>query len=202
MHRKTVILAGSVVGASFLWSVLDSRSTQRASDRHVAELQAQLDKLGTALRRPPPTGAVASLAQSQARAEVQSSLDERTETEAALASRSPPITLEQSKASALEAFGQESADPQWSAVATHKLEATLRAHLPKGSRLSTIECHTTMCQVQVLHTDPVAARDFLLQGFGDWPGSLLVTEDRQEPNGQAVTILASREGHEPPLAPR
>lgn len=101
-----------------------------------------------------------------------------------------------------EAFGQESTDPHWSADATRKLDVAIRDHLPKGSRLGAIECHTTMCQVEVFHTDPSASQMFLMNAFRSWPGSLFVAKDREEQGEHAVTIIASREGHEPPLAPR
>lgn len=210
MRFKSWILAAAAVVAA-TWAVLDSRSDQQASQRQLRQLQGNLDELKAELRHRPitalgagaaATGDVASLARREARAEAQRAIDEQPVTTEARPVKPPPVSFEQSQAAVLEAFGQESSDPHWSADAARKLDVAVRGHLPKGGRLGSIECRATMCQVEVAHTNPGGSQAFLMNAFRDWPGSLFVAKDRQDQGEYVVTIIAAREGHEPPMAPR
>lgn len=202
-----VVVAGA--GAiAVLWGVLGGRAEREASARHIERLQADLDELKAELRRRPATALArgagepreaASLARREARDEVQRAMEERSERDAA---HSEPVTLEQSRASVVGAFEQECVDPRWSAGANHALEALVREHLPKGSRLGSVECHTTMCRLEVVHTELEASNELLMKTSRGWPGMLFVAKDLQEQGQRTVTVFASREGHLLPLAPR
>jgi hypothetical protein len=112
------------------------------------------------------------------------------------------LTYEQSRVRVLEAYSDEAVDSVWSARVTDKLGAAVRNRLPGGSRLTSLECRTTMCQLKIVHTDPRAHGQFLMDGFMDWPGSVFVAGEEQDRGGLAVTLIAAREGTEPPIAPR
>ncbi len=216
MHRKHWIWAGCLGALALLWIALDSRAERHASEQQLARLQADLETLRAGIQQRQGPGAgqggagrdgglrndseVAELVRREARAEAQRALDQRGAGEAP--PPPPRVTLGQSQTNALAAFEEESEDRGWSGDATRTLETTIRERLPTGSRLGSIDCRSTMCQVQVAHADASAAQTFLLNGFGNWPGSLFVAKEVQEAGEQIVTIIASREGHEPPLGPR
>ncbi len=117
-------------------------------------------------------------------------------------SDAPRLTYEQSQARVLEAYSDEAVDAAWSARATDKLGAAVRNRLAGGSRLTSLECRTTMCQLKIVHADPRAHGQFLMDGFTDWPGSVFVAGEEEDRGGLAVTLIAAREGTEPPIAPR
>jgi hypothetical protein len=122
--------------------------------------------------------------------------------EPATPAREAPITREQSQARVLAAFATEAVDSSCGPDATRKLDGIVRAHLPAGSRLGTVECHATMCAVQVTHPDANVLGEWLRKGFSGWPGSVFVTSEQDERGELAVTVIAAREGTEPPIAPR
>ena len=59
-----------------------------------------------------------------------------------------------------------------------------------------------MCRVQLYGSGVTGAESFVSDAFPDWKGSLFLTKERDEQGERAITIFASREGHELPLAPR
>jgi hypothetical protein len=209
MRYPLSLLAVAAATAAVIWSVVGHRADVQAS--RVEQLQATVDELRSELRQHRSGGLgaelaaardVTSLARREARDEALRAIDERSGGDQPAASRAPPVSFEQSQTAVFAAFAQEPVDPRWSDEAVHKLDAAVREHLPKGSRLGSIQCHTTMCQVDVFHTDPGVAQRFLMDAFLSWPGSLFVAKERNEQGEHAMTIIASREGHEPPLAPR
>lgn len=208
MRSKLLGLTAAAATIAVLWSVLDSRSHEQALHHDVQRFQAEIDELkGEFRHRTNPvlignaSPDVESLARQEARAEAQRVIDSQTVSDDARSPEPPPVSFEQSQAAVFEAFGQEDIDPQWKVEATRKLDAAVRDRLPTGSRLGSIECHTTMCRVEVFHHDPHGAQAFVMDAFRDWRGSLFVAKDRQEGGEHVVTIIASREGHELPLAP-
>lgn len=215
MQRKLSIAAGAALALTFLWTMIDGRAERRDADRKLAELEARLESLGGGAPGPASSSSLSSsssssseelaaLARREARAAAQEELA-RDGGERANDRGAPPrlaVSLEQSQKNVLGAFAQEAADADWSSDASHQLESILRGRLPKGSRLGSIDCRATMCQVEIAHADERAAQAFLLDGFGDWPGSRFVAAQRQEAGEQVVTIIASRQGHEPPIAAR
>jgi hypothetical protein len=109
-------------------------------------------------------------------------------------------TLEEVQANVLTAYGREAGDPTWGPEASRKLEASLREALPRGSRLLSIDCRATMCLVEVEHPDERSAQAWLLPGFQDWPGSVLVAGERQEQGAVVQTLVPIRRGATPPYA--
>jgi hypothetical protein len=211
MRSKLMFVAAAAVAGVGIWVVEDGRSSQEAAQREIARLRANVDELKGDVRRRPlapgrtdSTGDVVSLARAEAERAAERlaerSIDERGDEPRA--AKRPAMTVEQSQAAVLEAFGEETSDAAWAGEAAGKLGAAIREHLPKGTRLGQIECHTTMCQIELTSSEPGGAQQVVMTAFRDWPGSLFVARDRQERGESVVTIIASREGHEPPLAPR
>jgi hypothetical protein len=203
---SALALAATTVAISLIWSAFDSRSDQRASQRNIQQLQANIDELKTELRRRSTLAHVAdatmargvtSLAQPKGQAETPQALDDQPTTDEVTS-----MSFEQSQASVFEAFGHEGIDSHWSGDAARKLETSIRDRLPQGSHLGSVECHSTMCRIEVYHVEPNGVQTFIMDAFRDWGGSLFVAKDRVEQGEHVATIIASREGHELPLAPR
>jgi hypothetical protein len=116
--------------------------------------------------------------------------------------RPPAVTYAQSQVRVLAAYGDEAPDAAWSRDAERKLDALVRGRLPSGSHLKSIECRSTMCQVEVTHRDANVGGTFLMEGFRGWPGSLFVAGEKEIQGELAMTIIAAREGTEPPMGPR
>ncbi|WP_164013879.1 hypothetical protein [Pyxidicoccus trucidator] len=114
----------------------------------------------------------------------------------------PQPTYAQAQANVLSAYELELPDDAWSGNAERRLGELVRGRLPGGSRLNVLECRATMCQVEVSHADQKAHGPFLMDGFMGWPGSLFVASERQEHGELVVTIIASREGTDPPTGMR
>jgi len=214
MRFKLMFSVAAAVTAIAVWvavAAVRGGSDEPASQRKLAELQANLDDLKAELRNrtfagpragTDETGNLASLARREARAEAQRAIDELSASDDTRPAKSPPVTFQQSQELVLEAFEQETSDPSWSADAARKLDAAIREHLPNGSRVASIECHATMCQLKVFCAEPSGAQALLMNALHDWRGSLFVAGDRQDHGENEVTIIAAREGHEPPLGPR
>ena len=109
------------------------------------------------------------------------------------------VTLEQSQGHVLSAFADERVDPAWSHEASRSLERLVRGHLPSGSRVQSIECRTTMCEVEVFHANASAHGPFIVDGFSGWPGSVFVAAEKEERGSLSVKFIAFREGAEPPF---
>jgi hypothetical protein len=116
--------------------------------------------------------------------------------------RAPQLTVEQSQAMVLDAYAGEAVDSAWSAQTSYKLDAAVRGHLPAGSKLSSLECRTSMCQLKVTHPDPMAHSTFMMDGFGSWPGWVLVAGKEQDRGEVVITLIVGREGTALPLGPR
>jgi hypothetical protein len=188
------------------------REDQLHSQREIDRLSTALTQVQTELTRRSGApsadsdaerraiGRVAQLARAEARDQALAALAEHDPRDQA--QNAPPITFEDSQQRVRSAFAAETVDAEWSPDAERKLEGIVRSHLPTNSRLNSLACRSSMCEVQVTHADAKAQADFLMTGFRGWPGSLFVTAEKPEHGEIAVTIIAAREGTEPPIAPR
>jgi hypothetical protein len=74
-------------------------------------------------------------------------------------------------------FGHEPADAAWSRPAQALLDSHIRAGLPDGSRVVSLECRQTMCRVESEHTSlAIYARfvnEALLFPTGGWNGPVM-----------------------------
>jgi hypothetical protein len=110
--------------------------------------------------------------------------------------------VEESRDRVLSAFTDEPVDRNWGPTSSGELDRMVRAALPAGSRLTAVECRSTMCRLKLVHADPEAQPQFLRKAFRDWSGSIFVAEERRDAGGLTVALIAARPGREPPIAPR
>ncbi|NOK23699.1 hypothetical protein [Corallococcus carmarthensis] len=113
--------------------------------------------------------------------------------------RPPPASFEQSRTRVFNAFAAEPVDGDWSARASKTLDEAFRAHLPTTSRVKSMECRATLCRVELVHRAQTDHGAFLMNGLRTWPGSVFIANEAQEGNDYVVTLLASKEGTNPPL---
>ena len=114
----------------------------------------------------------------------------------------PAITFEESRDRVHQAYEEEPIDSDWSSRAAAELDGSIRQNLPEGSRLRSLDCRSTMCQLELAHRDVEAHNRLLMNGFHDWRGALFVADETPENGEYLVTLFAAREGSELPLAPR
>ncbi|WP_375743302.1 hypothetical protein NR800_33920 [Corallococcus interemptor] len=113
--------------------------------------------------------------------------------------RPPPASFEQSRTRVFNAFAAEPVDGDWSARASRTLDDAFRAHLPGTSRVKSLECRATLCRVELVHRAQADHGAFLMNGLRTWPGSVFIANEAQEGDDYVVTLLASKEGTNPPL---
>jgi hypothetical protein len=225
MRDKLLVLTVSIAGVVVLWSLFELRSHQQQSQQELESLRATIETLQTQMRKPPAPSrpaedegqrnseAITSLARAAAQEEARRMMQQQPQQQPLepgeepseqppQAKRPPPVSYEQSQALVLAAYSGEAEDAEWSRDASRKLNTLLHSRLPGGSRVNTLECRSTMCQVEIAHTSPEAHGEFLMNGFRGWRGSVFVAEEKQEHGELVVTLFASREGMELPLGPR
>ena len=110
------------------------------------------------------------------------------------------LTQEEVQENVLTAYAKETNDATWSREASRKLDGSIRPALPVGSRLVSIDCRSTMCLVEVQHQDEKAAQSWLLNGFHDWPGAVMVAGEKEEGGAILQTLVPIKEGTVPPYA--
>ncbi|MHA7628305.1 hypothetical protein [Corallococcus sp. M7] len=113
--------------------------------------------------------------------------------------RPPPASFEQSRTRVFDAFAAEPVDGDWSAGASKTLDDAFRAHLPGTSRVKSLECRATLCRVELVHRAAADHGTFLRNGLRTWPGSTFVASEVQQGPDYVVTLIAAKEGTNPPL---
>jgi hypothetical protein len=113
--------------------------------------------------------------------------------------RPPPATFEQSRKKVLAAFDEEPVDAAWSGRAERTLDEVMRQHLPANSRVKALDCRATLCRVELVHRSAADSGPFMRSGLRTWPGSVFVASETQEGSDYVVTLIASKEGTNPPL---
>jgi hypothetical protein len=197
----SVACLGVAIGA-----LVTSGIYERRSRREIAQLRASMESLSVAARRSEGdvgglAGALGRLASTSVVRKAESSpaaAEARSATESA-APKPPAPSFEESQQLVLSAYENERVDGKWSADALNKLQAIARDHLSPSSRLRSLDCRATMCRMEVFHSRAEDETPFLMNGFGGWPGSILVAGESREHDGVAVTLIASREGTQPPI---
>jgi hypothetical protein len=206
MRRKLIVLALATIAGGLVLIMISELAPAPTEEAELAELRADVSALrGEVRRRNAPASYVERVGAKDRADHEPAPRDAAAVGEASLegqAAEPAAMTFERSQAQVRDAFAEESVDAQWSGAATGQLTSLLHGRLPSGSQLGAIQCRTTMCQIEVRHADAETAQTFLMKGFRGWPGSLFVASDREDQGQRAMTIIASREGHEPPLGPR
>jgi hypothetical protein len=110
-------------------------------------------------------------------------------------------TMEDSQRQVLVAYANEPVDPGWSRDAARTLDSTLRKHTPEGARVESLDCRTSLCEIEIEHLRPDAASTFAVDAFAGWPGSVFVAGETRNGDDVALTLVASREGARIPVGP-
>lgn len=212
MHSRKILFGFFIAGVAFIGLLYSIRDRHEPPQSEVASLRAEVASLKMAIRGqerasqwPDDSRGATAAARQQIRRptdEAAPQVPAQPDESAGRPDHAVRMTYEQSQTMVLDAYAEETADSTWSAKATDKLNAVVRGNLPSGSRLSALECRTTMCQVKVIHATPQSHMSFLMDGFKDWPGSVFVAGEQQDRGDLVVTLIAAREGTEPPLGPR
>jgi len=96
-------------------------------------------------------------------------------------------------------FIEEGYDSKWSVVTREKVQARLSSALPKGARVLTVDCKTSMCRAEIAQPDLESHHAFMKSAFASpsvpWEGSTMLAL-AEEPGTGRVTSIAyfAREG--------
>jgi hypothetical protein len=121
--------------------------------------------------------------------------------------KAPPADFDLAVKTAVEAgFASETRDQAWSATARLRLSEAVTRLLPEGSGVRDIDCRSTLCRIELSHSDPNAERGFMEKaihdpegGFGNGPGYVSRSEPAADGTFVEVIYLA-REGATLPSA--
>jgi hypothetical protein len=207
MNMKRIVLAAIPIVAA-VWVLA---SNERRNRDQIEQLRAKVESLsaGRQAERERFNDAMGALARGAATRPIVASAAAATSAvdatgaakgeAAGAAVKAPPITFEESQQHVLAAYAEEAVDAKWSAEAVRTLEAAVRSHMPARSRLKSIECRATMCRLEVVHGRVEDENPFIMDGFAKWPGSIMLAGESRDGEGIAVTLIASREGTQPPI---
>ena len=102
-------------------------------------------------------------------------------------------SLETTQANIAQAFAKETIDPTWSRDSERHLSSILRTQLPDTSRVTSIECRSTMCEIKLEHGNVEDGEKYLVQGFSGWPGTIMVLNRTENGNTGSMVLVAGKE---------
>jgi len=95
-------------------------------------------------------------------------------------------------------FLREARDPHWTLQVRRSLEEQLVALPEGGATLHSLECHASLCRLELLHPNEEQYQRFMLQalhGQSLWKGATLTTLKENVASGGRVTVsYLTREG--------
>lgn len=121
----------------------------------------------------------------------------------------PALTPEEMRDDVEARFLSDSQDRSWSRPADERARTMILARLPAGSRLSALECRSSLCRAETTHADHETYRRFFrgLLAAPDagpeamWPGPQMITVLREEPTGEVVSVAYLARPGSGPLLP-
>jgi hypothetical protein len=102
-------------------------------------------------------------------------------------------------------FDDQAFDSSWSDGARATVSRVLASHLPPGSSLGHVECHTNICRIETRHGTLDQYREFMKSSFmtpdpGLWNGTVSTwVVDPDAPQPVAVTFIAREGTNLPPM---
>jgi hypothetical protein len=103
------------------------------------------------------------------------------------------------------AFVSEPTDASWSRDARRTMENGVAAHLPEGSRITSVDCRSTLCRVEMTHDNYRRAKEFANGAFASpegrpWNGAYTSGPVAKDERTGQITFVAylTREGAELP----
>jgi hypothetical protein len=204
MKRNRVWLISLALLGLLVFHEYRSQRAQAASLRsELARLRAQQDRLAIEVTRPAlmvrtqaaagepspaePSRAVGSAAvpaSREATADDQAARDQRWEQDA----RASVARVE-------DAFAAEPVNHAWAMSTRQLLHDRLTAlSRPLASSLRDVECHSSICRVEVVHRDADASRQFATKAFTDvqdqaWNGPVLIPPSQPGPDGSVTVVM-------------
>jgi hypothetical protein len=102
-------------------------------------------------------------------------------------------------------FSAQRVDASWAGTAQNLASERLRATLPEGSEVRSVECRASLCRIETSHTDEQRYESFVRQTFLDpktqlWNGGLFSTtlDDGQSEGRLVMVSYLAREGQAVP----
>jgi hypothetical protein len=94
-------------------------------------------------------------------------------------------------------FADDTHDPEWSAKAEYEVIDLVDTMPTEGNELLSADCQSTMCRVEVSHTDPFARDDLLSYVPGQPPFDTQVFFHPGEPDGDRIVTVfyVARDGY-------
>jgi hypothetical protein len=102
-------------------------------------------------------------------------------------------------------FEDDARDPTWAKQTSREIRQQLLERLPERSRVSSLECRTSLCRLVTVHEARADGQRFWEEGFAGahaWPGGYTVGPIAQENAGFTLVTYLMREGHEAPALER
>jgi len=103
------------------------------------------------------------------------------------------------------AFAMEQKDPAWSADTEKKVSATFSDKLKEGSLIQSLECHSTMCLVELQYKTLQQFQDFVHDALVHsdprsrlWGPTSAFVVDTDASGGVSAMVALAREGNELP----
>lgn len=106
-----------------------------------------------------------------------------------------------------ERFFSEPLDPGWSQQARRRVEQ-LGGMMPKGARVVSLDCRTSLCRMEMSHPNLESFQDFVRQGLlgggYEWDGPVMaaVKGDPHQPGELLTVAYLAREGTDLSPSPR
>jgi len=96
-------------------------------------------------------------------------------------------------------FTEEAYDSKWSVVTREKVQSRLSSALPKGARMLSVDCKTSMCRAEIAEPDLEAHQQLIKSAFASpptpWEGSTMLALAEEPGSGKVTTIaFIAREG--------
>ncbi len=113
--------------------------------------------------------------------------------------KTPEIAMAERHATYEQAFARDQVDAQWAKQAKQLVDDKIGAVLPEGSSVSSFECRSKLCRLEIAHKDRDSYWKFINAAFMNpqkplWDGLVYAMPLHDDPTeGSMVTYLA-REG--------
>lgn len=99
-------------------------------------------------------------------------------------------------------FQHETADPDWALAAQRTAREKLQALVPDQANLRAVDCHSSLCRIEVMHQSRDSLRRYLERIVGDpqgrpWNAGVVAADPQDAGAGQLLSVLyLAREGRQ------
>ncbi len=99
-------------------------------------------------------------------------------------------------------FYSEAMDTAWAREVRQGLQEKLASLLSKGSSIGSLECHSSLCRIELRHPDEEQYQQFMqrmAQGGTFWKGASMTYRSEEDGRNIATISYLAREGHAMPF---